>query len=137
MAFDFDEVIERRGTHCSKVDMLEARFGITDRDVIAMTVADMDFRSPPAVNEALHRLADDGVHGYFGDAREMNAGGDRLAGDAARLDARTGLDRHLARGWSRPSASASRRLPSRIRASSSSRPSTTCSATSSAPPAAS
>lgn len=72
MAFDFDEVIERRGTHSSKVDTLEARFGITDRDVIAMTVADMDFRSPPAVNEALRRLADDGVHGYFGDAREMN-----------------------------------------------------------------
>jgi cysteine-S-conjugate beta-lyase len=72
VAFDFDEVIERRGTHCSKVDMLEARFGITDRDVIAMTVADMDFRSPPAVNEVLRRLADEGVHGYFGDASAMN-----------------------------------------------------------------
>lgn len=72
MAFDFDEVIDRRGTHCSKVDMLEARFGITDRDVIAMTVADMDFRSPPAVNQALRRLADEGVHGYFGDAGDMN-----------------------------------------------------------------
>ena len=72
MAFDFNEVIERRGTHCSKVDTLEARFGITDREVIAMTVADMDFRSPPAVNEALRRLADEGVHGYFGDAGAMN-----------------------------------------------------------------
>lgn len=72
MAFDFDEVIDRRGTHCSKVDTLEARFGITDRDVIAMTVADMDFRSPPAVNDALRRLANEGVHGYFGDAGEMN-----------------------------------------------------------------
>jgi cysteine-S-conjugate beta-lyase len=72
VAFDFNEVIERRGTHSSKVDTLEARFGITDRDVIAMTVADMDFRSPPAVNEALRRLADEGVHGYFGDASAMN-----------------------------------------------------------------
>ncbi len=72
MVFDFDEVIERRGTHASKFDTLEARFGITDRDVIPMTVADMDFRSPPQVNEALRRLADEGVHGYFGDAREMN-----------------------------------------------------------------
>ncbi len=72
MAFDFDKVIERRGTHCSKLDTLEARFGITDRDVIAMTVADMDFRSPPAVNEAVRRLAEEGVHGYFGDARAMN-----------------------------------------------------------------
>jgi cysteine-S-conjugate beta-lyase len=72
VTFDFDEVIDRRGTHCSKVDMLGARFGITGTDFVAMTVADMDFRSPPQVNEALRRLADEGVHGYFGDAREMN-----------------------------------------------------------------
>ncbi len=67
MVFDFDEVISRRGTHASKVDGLAARYGITDPDVIAMTVADMDFRSPPAVNDAIRAAAEHGVHGYFGD----------------------------------------------------------------------
>lgn len=67
MAFDFDEVIARRGTHASKVDGLAQRYGIDDPDVIAMTVADMDFRAPPAVNEAVRAAAEHGVHGYFGD----------------------------------------------------------------------
>jgi cysteine-S-conjugate beta-lyase len=71
VAFDFDEVIARRGTHASKVDGLAQRYGITDPDVIAMTVADMDFRSPPAVNEAVCAAAMHGVHGYFGDDEEM------------------------------------------------------------------
>ncbi|MGB6380006.1 MAG: aspartate aminotransferase, partial [Syntrophobacteria bacterium] len=34
------------------------------RDVIPMWVADMDFRSPPAVIAALHERADHGVFGY-------------------------------------------------------------------------
>lgn len=71
VAFDFDEVIPRRGTHASKIDGLAARYGITDPDVIAMTVADMDFRSPPAVNEAVRAAAEHGVHGYFGGDEEM------------------------------------------------------------------
>ena len=71
MAFDFDEVIARRGTHASKIDGLAARYGVTDPEVIAMTVADMDFRAPPAVNDAVRAAAEHGVHGYFGGDREM------------------------------------------------------------------
>ena len=69
--FDFDEVIDRRGTHSNKWDSLEQLFGITDPDAIAMWVADMDFRAPPAVNEAIRALCDHGVHGYFGDYSDM------------------------------------------------------------------
>lgn len=71
MKFDFDEIIARRGTHASKIDGLAARYGVTDPDVIAMTVADMDFRSPPAVNEAVRAAAEHGVHGYFGGDEAM------------------------------------------------------------------
>lgn len=65
--FDFDEVIDRRGTHCSKWDTIQQGFGVSPENGLAMWVADMDFRSPPAVNEALHALAAHGVHGYYGD----------------------------------------------------------------------
>ncbi len=69
VAFDFDEVIERRGTHCSKVDMLAARFGITDPDVIADDGGGHGF--PLAARRQRGGRAgwpSDGVHGYFGDA---------------------------------------------------------------------
>jgi cysteine-S-conjugate beta-lyase len=65
--FDFDEVIDRRGSRCAKWDTIQSGFGVSPDDGLAMWVADMDFRAPPAVNEALRRLAEHGVHGYFGD----------------------------------------------------------------------
>ena len=34
------------------------------RDVLPMWVADMDFKSPPAVLEALHRRVEQGIFGY-------------------------------------------------------------------------
>jgi cystathionine beta-lyase len=65
--FDFDEVIDRRGTHCSKWDKMQALYGVSPDDGIAMWVADMDFRPPPPVTRALQAEIDHGVHGYFGD----------------------------------------------------------------------
>src|SRR5690554_4176992 len=70
----FDEIIDRRGTHSMKWDMMEARYGVPADGGIPMWVADMDFRPPEAVQEALRRVVGHGVHGYFGD-------------DAAYLDA--------------------------------------------------
>lgn len=54
--------VERRGTACLKWDGLQARFG--DPDLLPMWVADMDFRVPDAVVEALHARVDQGVFGY-------------------------------------------------------------------------
>jgi cystathionine beta-lyase len=65
--FDFDEIIDRRGTRCSKWDKMQALYGVSPDDGIAMWVADMDFRPPPAVTRALQAEVDHGVHGYFGD----------------------------------------------------------------------
>jgi len=57
-AFDFDTPVDRRNTASVKWDKYK------DRDIIPMWVADMDFRSPPAVIAALHERAEHGVFGY-------------------------------------------------------------------------
>ena len=64
---DFDEVIARRGTHAMKWDMIAARSGIEAGDAIPMWVADMDFRAPDGVTEALRKEIERGTHGYYAD----------------------------------------------------------------------
>ena len=66
---DFDELIDRRGTHSAKWDMMEPSYGVSPADGIAMWVADMDFRPPACVQAAVTAMADHGVYGYFGDDR--------------------------------------------------------------------
>ena len=58
----FDQIIDRRGTNSSKWDGLKNVYG-TD-DAIPMWVADMDFRSPPEVVEAIKERAQHGMFGY-------------------------------------------------------------------------
>ena len=65
--FDFDRVIERRGTHASKWDNLARLSGITAPDAIPMWVADMDFAAPPGVTAALSAEVQRAVHGYYAD----------------------------------------------------------------------
>jgi cysteine-S-conjugate beta-lyase len=65
--FDFDRVIERRGTHASKWDNMARLSGIGAPDAIPMWVADMDFAAPPGVTEALLAETRRGVHGYYAD----------------------------------------------------------------------
>jgi len=70
---NFDDPIDRRGTHNAKWDMMEKIYGVSPDDGISMWVADMDFRAPDCVNDTLRRLADHGVHGYFGDDSDYRA----------------------------------------------------------------
>jgi cystathionine beta-lyase len=63
----FDEIIDRRGTHCAKWDKMEPIYGVPADEGIAMWVADMDFRPPEVVQQALRDLLDHGLYGYFGD----------------------------------------------------------------------
>jgi len=65
--FDFDRVIERRGTHSSKWDNMARLSGIAAPDAIPMWVADMDFAAPPGVTEALTAETGRAVHGYYAD----------------------------------------------------------------------
>ncbi|MCC5985159.1 MAG: pyridoxal phosphate-dependent aminotransferase [Rhodobacteraceae bacterium] len=66
---DFDRIIDRRGSHCMKWDMMAARYGVDPGDGLAMWVADMDFAAPAHVTAALRAAVDHGVFGYFGDDR--------------------------------------------------------------------
>jgi len=58
----FDEIIPRENTDCTKYDDRLNRFGRTD--VLPMWVADMDFRAPECVREALQQLVDKNLYGY-------------------------------------------------------------------------
>lgn len=53
MTYNFDEVIERRGTDSVKWDGVKSVWGRDD--LLPMWVADMDFRTPPFVMEALRK----------------------------------------------------------------------------------
>ena len=63
----FDTMIDRRGTHCAKWDMMEAVYDVSPDSGLAMWVADMDFRPPQGVIDALAAYVEGGVFGYFGD----------------------------------------------------------------------
>lgn len=65
----FDEIIDRRGTHCVKWDMMESLYGVSPDEGIAMWVADMDFAAPDCVQAVLRDMVEHGVYGYFGDDR--------------------------------------------------------------------
>lgn len=66
MDFDFDTIIDRRGTHCAKWDQMEPLYGVSPADGLAMWVADMDFRPPPCVQRAVEAMAAHGIYGYWG-----------------------------------------------------------------------
>lgn len=60
--YNFDELIERRGTDCVKVDEVETRFGRPD--LIPLWVADMDFRTPHFIVDALKKRCEHAIFGY-------------------------------------------------------------------------
>ncbi|WP_375261758.1 MalY/PatB family protein [Palleronia sp.] len=62
----FDEIIDRRGTHSAKWDKMEAIYGVSPDGGLAMWVADMEFRPPQCVQDAVGRMHAQGVYGYYG-----------------------------------------------------------------------
>lgn len=58
MKYDFDTIIPRRGTNSYKWDTPE------EENVLPMWVADMDFRTAPAIVKALQKRVAHGVFGY-------------------------------------------------------------------------
>ena len=57
MRYDFDTVIDRRGTYAIK-------WSQPDPDIIPLMVADMDLPVPQPVVDAMHRVADHRMYGY-------------------------------------------------------------------------
>ena len=62
MKYNFDEVVERRGTGCLKYDFAKERG--KKEDVLPLWVADMDFKTAPAVTERLQKVVEHGIYGY-------------------------------------------------------------------------
>lgn len=62
MQYNFDEIIDRSGSDAVKLEKLKPVFGRDD--LIPLWVADMDFKSPPAIVKALKQRVEHGVFGY-------------------------------------------------------------------------
>ena len=75
---------DRIGTNCEKWDGRERLYGRSD--LIALWVADMDFRTVPQVREALVRRAEHAIYGYTDDGKRARAA------EAGWLKRRHGLD---------------------------------------------
>lgn len=60
--YNFDQIIDRKGTNALKTDVLKERYGRDD--LIPLWVADMDFLSPPEITEAIIERAKHGIYGY-------------------------------------------------------------------------
>ncbi|MBF9030786.1 aminotransferase class I/II-fold pyridoxal phosphate-dependent enzyme [Rhodobacterales bacterium HKCCE3408] len=69
----FDRDIGRLETHCSKYSAMEAMFGIDPNEGLGMWVADSDYPSAPAVQEALHAYVDLGGYRYGADEAGYHA----------------------------------------------------------------
>ncbi len=103
---EFDTVVERRGTASTKWDKYQ------DRDVLPFWVADMDFRAPAFITDALRARLDHGIIGYTETPTGAGRRGHRLAGGRVRLGGFPRLARMAARRRHRPQP----RVPRRRRA---------------------
>ena len=67
--YNFDEIIDRKGTSCVKYDGLKNAYQGKE-NLIPLWVADMDFRTPPFVMDALKKRCEHPVFGYTFDDDE-------------------------------------------------------------------
>jgi len=62
MKYNFDEIINRQNTNCVKYDLNQEIFGTND--ILPMWVADMDFKTPDFIIDAVKERAEHPVYGY-------------------------------------------------------------------------
>lgn len=62
MKYNFDEIIDRKGTDCIKYDALSMFFGA--EDILPVWVADMDFKTPDFIVDAIKKRLDHEILGY-------------------------------------------------------------------------
>ena len=71
--YNFDEEVNRIGTNSRKYDDLEQLFGLCPQKTLSMWTADMDFKAPECVSEALNKLSVNGIFGYYGGQESYNS----------------------------------------------------------------
>ncbi|MGF6905922.1 MalY/PatB family protein [Fusobacterium sp. PH5-44] len=64
MKYDFETLIPRKGTGSSKWNQMYDWNPDTSDDVVPLSVADMEFRTPPEIVEGLKKYLDNGILGY-------------------------------------------------------------------------
>ena len=62
MSYNFDEIVDRKNTGSIKYDFAAER-GMPE-DILPLWVADMDFKTPQAVIDALVKTSEHGIYGY-------------------------------------------------------------------------
>lgn len=67
--YDFDKVIDRRGTNTLKLEVLKDRYGRSD--LIPLWVADMDFETPGFITEAIRKRLEHSLFGYTVEPEEL------------------------------------------------------------------
>lgn len=60
--YNFDEIVPREGTNCIKYDAREKMFG--NGSVLPLWVADMDFKTPEFIVDAVKKRAEHEIYGY-------------------------------------------------------------------------
>ena len=60
--YNFDEIVPREGTNCLKYDAREMFF--KSKDVLPLWVADMDFKTPDFIVDAIKKRAEHEIFGY-------------------------------------------------------------------------
>ena len=89
MRYDFDEIIDRRGTNAENVegfrsymfsDDPDMKLPVADDELIRMWVADMDFAVAPEIREAVKARVDRKILGYTSvfDSAGANSGMDGI-----------------------------------------------------------
>ncbi|SCY73047.1 MalY/PatB family protein [Alkaliphilus peptidifermentans] len=66
MKYNFDEVVNRVNTDSLKWDGIEERLGVKEKGLLPMWVADMDFKTPQPIRDAIHKKIEHGILGYAG-----------------------------------------------------------------------
>lgn len=62
MKYNFDQITNRQNTDCVKWDSIRELYN--ENDLLPMWVADMDFKAPPEVLDAISKRVEHGVLGY-------------------------------------------------------------------------
>lgn len=71
MIYNFDEETNRKNTNCAKYDGLKKYFGYEDLN--PLWVADMDFKTPSFINDAIIKAASNSLYGYSVDTPKLYA----------------------------------------------------------------
>ena len=64
MNYDFESKISRKNTGSAKWELMYKCYDKVCDDIVPLSVADMEFHTPPCIVEGLKNFLDEGILGY-------------------------------------------------------------------------